>query len=153
MDEADAESPYLVRYEEEDEEDLSHEELSRCIAENAPSALLGPLLDEWRDVFVAEVLARLDPTACAVLAQVGKLGRWRRALGRVAAGAGLRLPTARGASRHAQAPPRAGIWTHCGGRGITTARGVFTRVYSPRKAGTWEHGHCSGRGSTAARGM
>jgi hypothetical protein len=29
----------------------------------APSELLGPLLEEWRDVLVKHVLTRLDPTA------------------------------------------------------------------------------------------
>jgi hypothetical protein len=40
--------------------------------DDAPSALLEPLLEEWRDVLVKHVLARLDPTDCALLAQVGK---------------------------------------------------------------------------------
>ena len=39
---------------------------------DVPSALLVPLLEEWRHVFVKEMLARLDPTDCAMLAQVGK---------------------------------------------------------------------------------
>ena len=37
-----------------------------------PSPLLGRLLEEWRDVLVKEVLAQLDPTDCAVLAEVAK---------------------------------------------------------------------------------
>jgi hypothetical protein len=45
---------------------------------DAPSALLAPLLEEWRDVLVKHVLARLDPTDCALLAQVGK--PWRAVL-------------------------------------------------------------------------
>jgi hypothetical protein len=39
---------------------------------DAPSELLAPLLEEWRDVLVKHVLERLDPTDCALLAQVGK---------------------------------------------------------------------------------
>ena len=39
---------------------------------DAPSELLAPLLEEWRDVFVMQLLSRLDPTDCAILAQVGK---------------------------------------------------------------------------------
>jgi len=39
---------------------------------DAPSELLAPLLDEWRDVLAKHVLARLDPTDCAMLARVGK---------------------------------------------------------------------------------
>jgi hypothetical protein len=42
---------------------------------DAPSELLVPLLEEWRDVLVKHVLARLDPMDCAMLAQVGK--PWR----------------------------------------------------------------------------
>ena len=38
----------------------------------APSELLAPLLEVWRDVLVKHVLARLDPTDCALLARVGK---------------------------------------------------------------------------------
>ena len=34
--------------------------------------MLAPLLDEWHDVLVKHVLERLDPTDCAILAQVGK---------------------------------------------------------------------------------
>jgi hypothetical protein len=41
-------------------------------ADAAPSELLGPLLEEWREVLVKHVLERLEPTDCAVLAQVGK---------------------------------------------------------------------------------
>ena len=40
--------------------------------DDTPSELLPPLLEEWRDVLVTHVLARLDPTDCALLAQVGK---------------------------------------------------------------------------------
>jgi hypothetical protein len=39
---------------------------------DAPSALLEPLRKRFRDVLVHEVLARLDPTDCAMLAQVGR---------------------------------------------------------------------------------
>ena len=43
---------------------------------NAPaSPLLGRLLDEWPDLFEAEVLPRMDPTTRAVLAQVARAGR------------------------------------------------------------------------------
>jgi hypothetical protein len=42
---------------------------------DAPSELLVPLLEEWREVLVKHVLTRLDPTDCALLAQVGK--PWR----------------------------------------------------------------------------
>jgi hypothetical protein len=38
----------------------------------APSELLAPLLDEWREVLVKHVLERLDPNDVAMLAQVGK---------------------------------------------------------------------------------
>jgi hypothetical protein len=37
-----------------------------------PFTLLVPLLEEWRHLLVAEVLARLDPTDFAMLARVGK---------------------------------------------------------------------------------
>ena len=37
-----------------------------------PSPLLAPLLKEWRDVLVKHVLSRLDPTDCAILAQVAR---------------------------------------------------------------------------------
>ena len=40
--------------------------------DTAHSELLAPLLEEWRDVLVTHVLSRLDPTDCALLAQVGK---------------------------------------------------------------------------------
>jgi hypothetical protein len=40
--------------------------------DNAPSELLGPLLEQWRDVLVRHVLERLDPKDCAMLAQVAK---------------------------------------------------------------------------------
>ena len=40
--------------------------------DDAPSELLAPLLEEWREVLVTHVLSRLDPTDCAVLAQVAK---------------------------------------------------------------------------------
>jgi hypothetical protein len=40
--------------------------------DDAPSELLAPLLEEWRDVLVKHVLERLDPTDCAMLARVGK---------------------------------------------------------------------------------
>jgi len=38
----------------------------------APSELLAPLLEEWREVLVKHVLSRLDPTDCALLGQVAK---------------------------------------------------------------------------------
>ena len=38
----------------------------------APSELLAPLLEEWRDVLVKHVLERLEPTDCALLARMGK---------------------------------------------------------------------------------
>jgi hypothetical protein len=34
--------------------------------------LLAPMLEEWREVLVKHVLARLDPTDCAMLARVAK---------------------------------------------------------------------------------
>jgi hypothetical protein len=37
-----------------------------------PSELLVLLLEEWREVLVKHVLARLDPTDCAMLARVAK---------------------------------------------------------------------------------
>ena len=40
--------------------------------DDTSSELLAPLLEEWRDVLVMHVLSRLDPTDCAILAQVGK---------------------------------------------------------------------------------
>ena len=40
--------------------------------DDTPSALLGPLLEEWRHVLVKHVLERLDPKDCALVAQVGK---------------------------------------------------------------------------------
>ena len=39
---------------------------------DAPSELLAPLLEEWRDVLVKHVLSRLDPTGCTLLARVAK---------------------------------------------------------------------------------
>ena len=39
---------------------------------DAASALLVPLLEEWRAVLVKHVLERLDPTDCAMLARVAK---------------------------------------------------------------------------------
>ena len=39
---------------------------------DAPSELLAPLLEKYHDVLVKHVLSRLDPTDCALLAQVGK---------------------------------------------------------------------------------
>ena len=41
--------------------------------DDAPSELLGPLLEEWPDL-MRLVLACLDPTDCALLARVGNLG-------------------------------------------------------------------------------
>jgi len=41
-------------------------------ADAAPSELLAPLLEEWRDVLVKHVLEQLEPKDCAMLAQVGK---------------------------------------------------------------------------------
>ena len=38
----------------------------------APRDLLGPLLDDWRDGFVKQVLGRWDPTDCSLLALVGE---------------------------------------------------------------------------------
>ena len=40
--------------------------------DDAPSELLAPLLDKWRDLLVKHVLERLDPTDCALIARVGK---------------------------------------------------------------------------------
>jgi len=40
--------------------------------DDAPSELLAPLLEEWREVRVTHVLSRLDPTNSAILARVGK---------------------------------------------------------------------------------
>jgi hypothetical protein len=40
--------------------------------DDAPSELLGPLLEEWRDVLVKHVLSRLDPTDFTLLARVAK---------------------------------------------------------------------------------
>jgi len=37
-----------------------------------PSPLLAPLLEEWPDVFAAEVLTRLPPTDLAMFARVGR---------------------------------------------------------------------------------
>ena len=42
------------------------------VADAAPSELLAPLLEEWRDVLVKHVLQRLDATDCAMLARVAK---------------------------------------------------------------------------------
>ena len=39
---------------------------------DTPSELLAPLLEEWREVLVKHVLARLDPTDCVMLALVAK---------------------------------------------------------------------------------
>ena len=39
---------------------------------DAPSELLGPLLEEWREVLVKHVLAGLNATDCALLARVGR---------------------------------------------------------------------------------
>ena len=41
-------------------------------ADETLSELLAPLLEEWSDVLVKHVLARLDPTDCAMLARVAK---------------------------------------------------------------------------------
>jgi hypothetical protein len=41
--------------------------------DDAPSELLAPVLEEWREVMVTHVLQRLDPTDCTMLARVGKL--------------------------------------------------------------------------------
>jgi hypothetical protein len=40
--------------------------------DDAPSELLAPLLEEWRDVLVTHVLSRLDATDYALLARVAK---------------------------------------------------------------------------------
>ena len=70
------------------------------VDDDAPSELLAPLLEEWRDVFVMEVLARLDPTDCAMIALVAR--PW------------LAVVVASGS-------PRAGTG---GGRGAAQARGL-----------------------------
>ena len=44
--------------------------------DDAPSELLAPLLEEWRDVLVRHVLSRLDPTDCACSRGWGSRG-WR----------------------------------------------------------------------------
>jgi len=83
-----------------------------------PSPLLVPLLEEWPDVLAAEVFARLDPTDCAVLAQVGQ--PW------LAVVVANNLPRARGRGGRC----RSSSWTSSGqpsgwlGRRRTTARGM-----------------------------
>jgi hypothetical protein len=47
----------------------------RGAAALADSPLLGPLLEEWSDVFDAEVLPLLDPTTRAVLGRCGQACR------------------------------------------------------------------------------
>ena len=103
-----------------------------------------PLLEELRDVFLAEVLPRLHPEARAVLAQVCR--PWLAAV--LASG----LPRA---GKSEGVPLRVvnflgsvgRLWL---GRGRTGARGTVGRVHFPLRAETWSC--CSGRGRTDASG-
>ena len=96
----------------------------------APSELLGPLLEEWRDVLVKHVLSRLDPNDIALLARVGK--PWLAVvvannLPRAGKSEGVPLK-----SMSFAGPSR--CWL---GRRTTGARGRRRRVHSPLRAGSW----------------
>ena len=54
------------------EEVLGQPENDGDDADAAPSELLAPLLEEWRDVLAKHVLSQLDATDCALLARVAK---------------------------------------------------------------------------------
>jgi hypothetical protein len=120
----------------------------------APSALLGPLLEDWRHVLVKHVLQRLNPTDCTLLARVAK--PW------MAVVVANNLPCAgKGGAEALQLRDFVGsvemlAWAEDHGcqwdEGTCAAGSVRASIRdgSPR-VDTWRC--CSGRGSTIARGM
>jgi hypothetical protein len=148
------------------------EEGFRGAAALAESPLLGPLLEQWSDVFDAKVLPLLDPTTRALLGRCGQACRDAvlrspelpcagRSVGvklqieAIVVSVAL-LAWAKGngcpwKARNVVKPPLgAGTYRCCSGHGSAAARGAWGRVKPPLGAGTWRC--CSGRASTTASG-